>query len=82
MENNKRPAQVDKAIRYMQTKGSITSREAFIELGIMSFPKRICEMKKYGYLVGYEWESGVDENGNKWRSKRYYIIASPEEVTA
>lgn len=83
MMNNKRPSQVKKAIQYMETHGSITSREAFIHLGIMSFPKRICEMKnEYGILVGYVWESGVDEEGNKWRAKRYHIVAKPKEVGA
>lgn len=79
MENNKRPAQVDKAIRYMQTHGSISSREAFIELGIMSFPKRVCEMRRRGYYVTYVWEEGYNDDGSKWRAKRYYLVG---EVTA
>ena len=82
MMNNKRPSQVKKAIQYMEIHGSITSREAFIELGIMSFPKRICEMREYGIITGYTWESGVNEDGTPWRAKRYHIVAKPEEVTA
>lgn len=80
MENNKRPSQVKKAIAYLQAHGSITSREAFIKLGIMSFPKRICEMKEYGIIVGYTWESGVTDDGQPWRAKRYHIVAMPDEV--
>jgi hypothetical protein len=80
MENNKRTSQVKKAIAYLQAHGSITSREAFIELGIMSFPKRICEMKDYGVITGYVWENGVREDGSKYRVKRYHIVAMPEEV--
>lgn len=82
MMNNKRPSQVKKAIEYMEIHGSITSREAFIHLGIMSFPKRICEMREYGVIVGYVWESGVNDDGTVWRAKRYHIVAKPEEVTA
>lgn len=82
MENNKRPSQVDDAIDYMRKHGSITSLEASIDLGIQSFPKRICEMKQRGYLIGSIWEKGIDRRGKKFRAKRYYIIASPEEVTA
>ena len=80
MENNKRPSQVKKAIAYMQVHGSITSREAFIKLGIMSFHKRICEMREYGIITGYKWESGVTEEGQPYRVKRYHIVAMPEEV--
>jgi hypothetical protein len=82
MENNKRPTQVKKAIDYMKLHGSITSREAFIYLGIMSFPKRICEMRKYGIITGYVWESGMTEEGMPYRVKRYHIVAMPDEVTA
>lgn len=81
MENNKRPSQVKKAIAYMQVHGSITSREAFIKLGIMSFPKRICEMQnEYGIVIGAKWESGVTEDGQPYRVKRYHIVAMPQEV--
>lgn len=80
MENNKRPSQVKKAIAYIKEHGSITSREAFIKLRIMSFPKRICEMKNYGYLTRAVWESGVDDEGNKFRVKRYYFIEEPKEL--
>ena len=82
MENNKRPSQVKKAIAYLQAHGSISSREAFIKLGIMSFPKRIQEMKEYGVILGDEWEEFVKDDGTKGRSKRWYIIAMPEEVGA
>lgn len=80
MENNKRPTQVKKTIEYIKKYGSITSREAFIKLRIMSFPKRICELKKYGYLTKSIWESGIDDDGNKFRVKRYYLIEEPKEV--
>ena len=82
MENNKRPSQVKKAIAYMQVHGSITSREAFIKLGIMSFPKRIQEMKEYGVILGETWEEFEKEDGTKGRSKRWHIVAMPDEVTA
>lgn len=82
MENNKRPSQVKKAIAYMLKFGSISSKEAYEKLHIMSFPKRICEMKDHGIITGYVWESGESEDGTKWRAKRWHIVAMPEEVTA
>ena len=81
MENNKRPTQVKQAIQYMQIHGSISSREAFL-LGIMSFPKRIQEMKESGILLGETWESFERDDGSKGRSKRWHIIAMPDEVGA
>ena len=73
MENNTRPTQVKRAIAYIKEHGSITSREAFIHLRIMSFPKRICEMAKIGFPTTFVWESGIDDEGNKYRVKRYYL---------
>ena len=80
MENNKRQTQVDRAIDYIKLHGSISSREAFIKLRIMSFPKRICEMNKQGYLTKSVWANFVDEDGNKGRAKRYYLIGQPQGV--
>ena len=81
MESNKRPRQVMQAIQYMQIHGSISSREAFL-IGIMSFPKRIQEMKEYGIILGEKWESFERDDGSKGRAKRWHIIAMPEGVTA
>ena len=82
MENNKRTSQVKKAIAYLQAHGSISSREAFICLGIMSFPKRIQEMKEYGIILGETWEEFKKDDGTRGRAKRWHIVAMPEEVTA
>ena len=79
MENNKRTAQVDRAIAYMRKHGSLTSLEALTELGILSFPKRICEMRKQGLYIKTKWESGEGRNG-KYRIKRYYLIEESTEV--
>jgi hypothetical protein len=73
MENNKRPAQVERAIAYMREHGSISSYEAMMELGIMSFPKRVCEMHKQGVFTTFVWEDGIDRYGRKFRAKRYYL---------
>ena len=80
MENNRREAQVSRAISYMREHGSLTSLEALTELGILSFPKRICEMKQQGFYITTKWESGESQFGNKFRVKRYYLIEEPKEV--
>lgn len=80
MENNKRQAQVDRAISYMREHGSLTSLEAMTKLGILSFPKRVCEMKNQGFYITSRWESGESAYGNKFRVKRYFLIEEPKEV--
>ena len=74
MENNKRPAQADMALEYMRVHGSITSLDAMRDLGIMSFPKRICELEKRGYLIKRNTEVVVDRYGKKTYVKRYSLI--------
>ena len=74
MENNKRPAQAELALSYMKEHGSITSLEALIELGIMSFPKRVCELEQMGYLIKRKTETVVNRYGKKVSVKRYSLI--------
>ena len=80
MENNKRPTQALLALKYLQTHGSITSLEAVSELGILSFPKRICEIEKMGYLIKKKTETVVNRYGKKVSVKRYSLIEEPKEV--
>jgi len=51
MENNKRPTQADRIIRYMQDFGSITSRDAINDLGVYRLASRISELRKNGYEI-------------------------------
>ena len=80
MENNKRPNQVQKVLSYMRTYGSITSREAFFNCRIQSLPKRICEIVNQGFYIKKVRETGIDGDGNKVSSIRYYLIEEPNEV--
>ena len=74
MENNKRPIQAKMALEYMKEHGSITSLEGILELGIISLPKRICELEKMGYLIKRNTEVVVDRYGKKTHVKRYSLI--------
>lgn len=78
MENNKREVQVDRAISYMREHGSLTSYEAVMELGIMSFPKRVCEMKERGFYIATKWENLINRYGKKIKVKRYFLIEEKE----
>ena len=74
MENNKRPIQAKLALEYMKEHGSITSLEGILELGIISLPKRICELEKMGYLINRNTEVVIDRYGKKTHVKRYSLI--------
>jgi hypothetical protein len=74
MENNKRPTQAKMALEYMRERGSITSLEAITELGIMSFPKRICELEQMGYLIKRRTEMVTNRYGKRVLIKRYSLI--------
>ena len=46
-ENNKRPKQASKIIRYMQAYDSITSKQAMDDLGVYRLASRISELNGY-----------------------------------
>lgn len=46
--------QRDEVVKYIQTNGSITRLEAFLDLGIAELPARICELKERGYKFNEE----------------------------
>jgi hypothetical protein len=76
MENNKRPIQAKLALEYMKEHGSITSLEGILELGIISLPKRICELEKMGYLIKRNTEVVVDRYGKKTQYYKQFIDAT------
>lgn len=51
MENNKRPTQCQRIVDYMKRFGSITTLDAFVDLGVMRLGARICELRKAGYEI-------------------------------
>jgi len=65
--------QVRKMIAFADEHGSITNFDAVYKLGILSPARRICDMKKLGYIVEKSWEDIIDSNGAKKRIVRYKI---------
>lgn len=51
MENNKRPTQAERILKYMRFFGTITQREAINDLGCMRLASRITELKDAGYKI-------------------------------
>ena len=61
-------SQADRVLAYMKAGGTLTSLEALKLFGIISFPKRICELEKRGFKFKRTSEPFTNEYG-----KGYYL---------
>ena len=59
---------------FITDNGSITGKDAAEYLGIMSFTKRISEMRRKGYPLSFKWETSENRYGEKVRYKRWYFV--------
>lgn len=67
-------AQKDRIINYIRQFGSISSWEAYSDLGITQLGARIDQLKKEGFKFRTEWESNTNRFGEKTEYKRYYLV--------
>ncbi len=65
--------QGERIIEYMREFGSITSWDAYSDLGITQFATRVKELKEQGYEFKTEWESKKNRYGEIVNYKRYYL---------
>lgn len=65
--------QKQRIINYIREFGSITSYEAYADLGITQLGARIDQLKKDGYEFKTEWESSTNRFGERTDYKRYYL---------
>ena len=63
--------QTRKVIKYLDDFGSITGREAFLDLGILHLPSVIRDCKREGEIITTEWETGTNRYGDKCKWVRY-----------
>ena len=68
-----RITQKDRILEYIRNFGSISSFEAYANLGITQLGARIDQLKKEGYEFKTEWESNTNRFGEKTEYKRYYL---------
>lgn len=66
-------AQKDRILEYIRNFGSISSFEAYADLGITQLGARIDQLKKEGFKFRTEWESNTNRFGEKTDYKRYYL---------
>ena len=66
--------QNDLVIAYIRAYGSITTLEAFRDLGIARLASRICDLKKQGYNFHRDVAKGTNRFGKKVHFTRYSLI--------
>ena len=71
--NNSRPTQCDRIIKFIKDYGSITTLEAFTELGVVRLGARISELRRNGVPIYDKPETVKNRYGEKCHIKRYYI---------
>lgn len=77
-----KPTQVEKVIKYLKDFGSITSLQAFNDLGITQLGARIFEAKKrYGYEIDGDFIRVKNRYGEKCSIKRYTLRSKPDDKT-
>jgi len=65
--------QRQRIINYIRQFGSITSYDAYSDLGITQFATRVKELKEEGYHFKTEWESKKNRFNESVTYKRYYL---------
>lgn len=65
--------QCERIIEYLNDWGSITTFEAFTDLGITRLASRICDLKKMGYAFKVERVSRENRYGEKVTYNRYSL---------
>lgn len=65
--------QRDKVIDYIKKFGSITSFDAYKDLGITQLATRIFELKERGHKIITTCEKGVNRYGDRIRYYRYVL---------
>lgn len=65
--------QRDMIIDYIKDFGSITSYEAYIDLGITQLATRVKELKEQGYTFKTEWVTKKNRYGKNVSFKKYKL---------
>ena len=70
MKTNQR----QKILDYINKWGSITSYQAYIDLGITQLATRISELKEEGYEFTYEWVTKKNRDEEPVSFKKYMLL--------
>lgn len=67
-------SQKERVVKYIKEFGSITSWEAYWDLGITQLGARIDQLKKEGYHFKTEWEHKKNRFQEPTTYKRYFLV--------
>ena len=65
--------QTDKILDYMQRYSTITTMQAFMDLGCTRLSSRIRDLRRAGYAIGAKTVTGVNRFGEKVSYKSYSL---------
>lgn len=66
--------QKEAVLKYIKDFGSITSFQAFVDLGVTRLSAKIFELKQDGYMFDWETKIGVNRYGNPMHYKKYKLM--------
>ena len=69
----KKPTQCERIVQYMKDFGSITTLQAFTDLGCTRLASRVTDLKKQGYDIKSEFVSGKNRYDETVSYKKYYL---------
>ena len=73
-------SQKERIIKYIRDYGSISSWEAYSDLGITQLGARIDQLKKEGYNFRTEWETGKNRYGDAVHFTRYSFMEDLDKM--
>lgn len=71
--------QKDRIIDYIQKFGSITSWQAYQDLGVMQLGARIDQLQKEGYVFATEWVHKKNRFNEDVSFKKYMLLETANE---
>jgi hypothetical protein len=71
--SNTRPTQCDRILEYIEKFGSISTLEAFVDLGVCRLASRICELRKRGLPIVSEQIAVKNRFDEKCYVKKYSL---------
>lgn len=65
--------QADRVLEYLERNGSITSRDAILELGVIQLPRRIYDLRHRGVPIRRIWRRVPNRYGEQVRIGVYSV---------
>lgn len=71
--------QTERVLKYIEDYGSITSLEAFADLGVTRLSAAIFNLRKRGWPITSETEASTNRYGDTVHYARYKLIGAKDE---